>query len=411
MRLSTVMIALLSMSLLACGADSTPSTSANSSTADGEEFWAVDAGTSGASDTTKGGGDAKGDDVDKTCYDGCIKKGQSTDVCTQACPSGGKGGGKGGDVDKTCYDGCIKKGQSTDVCTKACPSGGKGGGKGGGKDNQTFDYDTCYKGCTAKKLGEDACKKGCKCSDDCVKAGGESNGCIGKCFNTKQDPPYTGKHPECYDGCKKSGGGHDVCNKGCDCFVPCKADEQAKCVKAGGSEADCKNDDNTAKYAVTCKPKCFTGGGKGGGKGGGTGEACYNQCVKDGGTPADCKTKCFDQGGGKGDPPKTVWGKIHQDVILGTGCAGGYCHGSSPWASKDADTSYKALMAAKSTKSKCTAMDYITAGDPSKSLFYLKIAPNETHGCGDKMPKGGKAVPADHVATIKKWITDGAKLK
>ncbi|MCO4762391.1 MAG: hypothetical protein KC502_12850 [Myxococcales bacterium] len=67
---------------------------------------------------SKGGG---GGEVDKTCYDGCLKKGESKETCTKACPAKTTG-----EVDQTCYDGCLKKGESKETCTKACPA--KSGG-------------------------------------------------------------------------------------------------------------------------------------------------------------------------------------------------------------------------------------------------------------------------------------------
>lgn len=48
-------------------------------------------------------------------------------------------------------------------------------------------------------------------------------------------------------------------------------------------------------------------------------------------------------------------------------------------------------------------MDHVTAGDPSKSEIYTRLMNN-----GGDMPKNGSPLPADAVALLRDWITQGA---
>ncbi len=83
-------------------------------------------GTAGAAG--KGGG--KGG---PECYEACIDKGESAEVCEKVC-LGGKGGGTGGGGSVLeCYDACIEKGAPPEVCKEACdnPPGTGGTGFGG----------------------------------------------------------------------------------------------------------------------------------------------------------------------------------------------------------------------------------------------------------------------------------------
>ena len=51
-------------------------------------------------------------DPEKTCYDTCLKKGDSESTCKNACYSVNPG--------KACYDKCVKSGKDAASCKKAC---------------------------------------------------------------------------------------------------------------------------------------------------------------------------------------------------------------------------------------------------------------------------------------------------
>jgi hypothetical protein len=112
-----------------------------------------------------------------------------------------------------------------------------------------------------------------------------------------------------------------------------------------------------------------------------------------------------------GGPPKgeSMWLKVHKQVIVAKGCGGGYCHGGGGAMSPDPDKSHDKLLMGVTNKSSCLAGLYVTPGDPSKSLFYLKIAPGVKPGCGVKMPKGSSGVSQELADLVKKWIEAGAK--
>jgi hypothetical protein len=108
---------------------------------------------------------------------------------------------------------------------------------------------------------------------------------------------------------------------------------------------------------------------------------------------------------------------VYDALFLNTAAAGCFgCHSgmSNPALNgnfsmiTDKAAAYKGLVAAKSSPdSMCKDMTRVTAGDPMKSLLYLKIS--GTPPCGMKMPPGGMPLPADVVTLVKDWIMAGAK--
>jgi hypothetical protein len=73
----------------------------------------------------------------------------------------------------------------------------------------------------------------------------------------------------------------------------------------------------------------------------------------------------------------------------------------------DKDSAYKELVGAMSSAGgMCSGMTRVTAGDPTKSLFFLKVSGKPP--CGMPMPPGTPLAP-DLVELIKAWIMAGAK--
>jgi hypothetical protein len=74
--------------------------------------------------------------------------------------------------------------------------------------------------------------------------------------------------------------------------------------------------------------------------------------------------------------------------------------------SDDRDAAYAALIDHDSTSRDCGGMPYIVPGDPESSLFYVKLTGDP--GCGERMPLGGGALPADQIEMVRSWIAAGA---
>ncbi|HIA03126.1 MAG TPA: hypothetical protein EYN66_14675 [Myxococcales bacterium] len=154
--------------------------------------------------TDKGGTDKGGDDkggADKgglpclspeECLEACTQKGQSEEDCQKTCANGfggwdpvdgcKSGGGDdsgmadSGMIDKDCYDACIAKGASDEVCKEACSAGAKTDGgttDGGTTDSGMIDKD-CYDACIAKGASDEVCKEAC--SEGAKTDGGTTDG-------------------------------------------------------------------------------------------------------------------------------------------------------------------------------------------------------------------------------------------
>lgn len=105
-------------------------------------------------------------------------------------------------------------------------------------------------------------------------------------------------------------------------------------------------------------------------------------------------------------PTGPTFGEVFTQVIVAEGCNGQYCHGGI-W--PDEAKAYKHLTTATVKLPACKSAAYVTPGDASKSLFWLKIDSTAVHGCGNKMPVGKKGVTAAQSKLVKDWIEAGAK--
>jgi hypothetical protein len=73
----------------------------------------------------------------------------------------------------------------------------------------------------------------------------------------------------------------------------------------------------------------------------------------------------------------------------------------------DRDAAYAALIDHTSTSRDCAGMPYVVPGDPEGSLFYTKFLNDP--GCGERMPLGGGALPANELEMVRSWIAAGAR--
>ncbi len=105
-------------------------------------------------------------------------------------------------------------------------------------------------------------------------------------------------------------------------------------------------------------------------------------------------------------PTGPTFGEVYTQVIVAEGCNGQYCHGGL-W--PDEAKAYTHLTTATMKLPTCKSAAYVTPGDASKSLFWLKIDSAAVHGCGNKMPVGKKGVTTAQSKLVKDWIEAGAK--
>lgn len=73
----------------------------------------------------------------------------------------------------------------------------------------------------------------------------------------------------------------------------------------------------------------------------------------------------------------------------------------------DQASAYAALVAGKSTSSRCGGKPLVVPFHPEESLLLDKVLDKPT--CGDRMPLGGMALSAAQVETIRSWIAAGAR--
>lgn len=73
----------------------------------------------------------------------------------------------------------------------------------------------------------------------------------------------------------------------------------------------------------------------------------------------------------------------------------------------DREAAYQVLLSGTSISKLCTGLAFVVPGHPETSLFYSKVT--ATPPCGERMPLGGGALPANEVGMIQSWIAAGAR--
>jgi len=116
-----------------------------------------------------------------------------------------------------------------------------------------------------------------------------------------------------------------------------------------------------------------------------------------------------------GDPPPATFAEIYPLLFpVETKPQCNFCHSLPPNQKSngmlsmgtDPATAYAALIGATG-HADCEAMPYIVPGDPSASLFYLKLA--GIPPCGSRMPLGGSQLSQADVDMVASWISAGAE--
>ena len=157
----------------------------------------------------KGGAAGKGGDAGKggrECYDACVAKGESAEVCEKIClgGEGGKGSGTGGGPAIECYEACIDKGAPLEVCKEACddPPGTGGAGFGGTGSGGTG---TAGEGGEGGKIDPSVEKPCVEClSDQTAACGDQLKACEQSlaCQQLQWCPTLCGK-PSCLEECNE----------------------------------------------------------------------------------------------------------------------------------------------------------------------------------------------------------------
>lgn len=114
------------------------------------------------------------------------------------------------------------------------------------------------------------------------------------------------------------------------------------------------------------------------------------------------------------DTPPVVpvaFAEVH--TVLAARCAFPGCHsGSTAPGGLDMATPALAhlnLVNAEAAGPACGGMGArVVPGDPDSSIFYSKIADVEPL-CGSRMPLGGRALSADEIDLVRRWILSGAQ--
>lgn len=105
-----------------------------------------------------------------------------------------------------------------------------------------------------------------------------------------------------------------------------------------------------------------------------------------------------------------TWSSIYA-TILAPSCASEVCHGASGAVLSgnldlsSADTAFAALVNTSSDLSGCGTR--VVPGNPTSSLLLTKLEGTQPVTCGDPMPIG-TMLPADQIAAVRTWITNGA---
>jgi hypothetical protein len=68
---------------------------------------------------------------------------------------------------------------------------------------------------------------------------------------------------------------------------------------------------------------------------------------------------------------------------------------------------YNALFGQVSSSAKCGGRQLVAPGDPSSSLFYLKLTASAP--CGDRMPQGATPLTDAQLVMVRSWIAAGAQ--
>ena len=114
-------------------------------------------------------------------------------------------------------------------------------------------------------------------------------------------------------------------------------------------------------------------------------------------------------------PPGTFT-QIYAEIFpLGTKAQCNYCHdrpaneisnGKLDMSHAKADA-YTSIVGPSSMSAKCGGRKLVVPGDPSTSLFYLKMG--ATPPCGDRMPQGSTPLTDVQLEMVRSWIAAGAK--
>lgn len=125
-------------------------------------------------------------------------------------------------------------------------------------------------------------------------------------------------------------------------------------------------------------------------------------------------------GGGAASGGAPTFTRVFEEILTGTGCAVGACHGSAMGPSKlglaDKTDAYMGLVGVMAMGSEgpgaaaggCAGMPFtrVKAGDPDNSLLVQKLEGKQT--CGKEMPIGNMLKP-DQIKLVRDWIMAGAQ--
>ncbi len=355
-------------------------------------------------------------------------------ACTPDCAGkqcGDNGCGSCGD----CTEGkhCEERQCVTDPCVPACAADSCGDDGCGGSCSCSSEQMctsektcACVPDCTGKRCGSDgcggecgACNAGSTCNSDgtqcsCVPSCGDKqcgdDGCGGSCgtcdaaltCNTASGTCQTSCTPDCSgrscgsDGC---GGSCGTCEAGesctiagaCACVPSCEG-HQCGDNGCGGSCGPCTNGTcNTAGQCIAaCSPSC-------------TGRSCGdNGC---GGSCGSCPGGQTCTTAGTCQAPSVDFAANVYPIFAAAGCGSSNCHGGGdPARGLDLSSAAAALADLVSVPAnECGERLRVAPGAPESSYLINKLTGVDM--CeGERMPRGGAALSAPQLDTIRAWI-------
>jgi hypothetical protein len=248
----------------------------------------------------------------------------------------------------------------------------------------------CQPKCDGKQCGDDGCGGTCgTCDSNHICTADRQCACA---------PACAGKHcgP---DGC---GGNCGACAPGltcdaagsCICVPNCQG-KQCGSDGCGGSCGACDGsmvcDTNAGMCQATCTPNC-------------TGKTCGDDGC--GGSCGTCANGQTCSAAGSCIAAALDFATDVYPIFAAAGCGNSSCHGgASPAQGMNLSSAANALSALVGVAAnECTNRLRVAPGAPDSSYLINKLT-GQDMCAGERMPRGGAALPQNQIATIRAWIS------
>jgi hypothetical protein len=318
------------------------------------------------------------------CTPDCSNKHCGDDGCTGSCG--------------TCAEGSSCNGQGICSCVPSCQ------GKSCGADGCGGSCGTCGAGTSCDAQGS------CVCAPDCQNKQCGSDGCGGQCGSCSIGATCSAQGscvcvPNCQgkqcgdDGCSGSCGS---CGAGLSCNAQtsqCQASCTPNCTgRACGSDG-CAGSCGTCGPSLACDAagQCQC-----------TPSCTGRQCGGDGcsGTCGTCTTGQTCSAAGTCSAPAIDFATDVYPIFAAANCGNSNCHGgSAPARGMNLSSASLALANLVGVPAdECGERLRVAPGAPASSYLINKLTGVDLCS-GERMPRGGAALPATQIDTVRAWIT------